>query len=359
MSPNQAASKPMTARTRTSTSQKPSSKSTDSSKLAAKMHALKTVARRRLISELLEASSSTQSLAEELHFTPVNSSNDTDALMDENNEITVAFHGGDSAEYERFNVLDLDATASLPSQARSLTPNSKVLQLDTIPQEPMHDQGALVFTSMAPVVASASLAIEKVIPTTKIVEINSEPVPTIELERKDTLNLKALSQTKTDLNQKAAPANKQSKPSSKLIANTSPGKPAGPKVIKSKVSELAKPFAAETPTRNPSKASTIPQRIYSEIATGASTSKVATSHETTLPAPESQAPEPKKIAEQKTDEELEKVSEAMSFLPSMNDECTVEDSMYPFKLVLSPLEERPLEKGPRLPLPLLASLVEH
>lgn len=313
------------------------------------MHALKTVARRRLISELLDASSSTQSLAEDLHFTPVNSSNDTDALMGEDNEITVAFYGRDSVEYERFDVLDLDATASLSSQARSLIPNSKAL--DSIPQTPVHNQGALTSTSMSPVVETAALAIENVIPTTKIVEITSEPLPTIAPERKDTLNLKAPSQTKTDLKQKAAPAYKQLKMSSKLAANTTPGKPYGPKVIKSKVSEPVKPCAAEASMRNSSKASTIPQRIYSEIATGAGTSKIATYHETTLPAPESSAPEPKKIAEQKTDEELEKVSEAMSFLPSMNDECTVEDSMYPFKLVLSPLEERPLEKGPHLRLP--------
>jgi len=33
----------------------------------------------------------------------------------------------------------------------------------------------------------------------------------------------------------------------------------------------------------------------------------------------------------------------ISFLPSLNDECTVEAAMYPFKLVLTPQEQRRLE----------------
>jgi len=38
-----------------------------------------------------------------------------------------------------------------------------------------------------------------------------------------------------------------------------------------------------------------------------------------------------------------KKASVVSFPPPLNDECTVEDAIYPFKLVLTPAEERPLE----------------
>jgi hypothetical protein len=274
---------------------------------------------------------------------------DDDGEMD-----TTELQGGQIAEYDGYKSLTLNSMADLPFYARSLTPHSMAMEpmamepmvMGQIDQEPVLDLGTLTSGSISPDITTPQLSTATTVSAQMVSEIICPSISTIAVEQEDPLNSKTLPQTKTHLTEESTPVPKQPTQPSTPAAKPAPAKPAEPKVIKPKVSEPVKPAPA-IPSRNPPKASTIPKRIYSEIAHGSSsTSKShAASQVTTLQVTNSPVTDANKIIEQGTDTASTKVSGQISFLPSMNDECTVENSMYPFKLVLSPLEERPLEKG--------------
>lgn len=323
MSPNSNASKRISTKTLPARN---SAQSVAASKLASRVHALKILAMRKLTTDLIASNGSAKEIAGKLCLTPLDSDEDTE-FGDEVGE----------AEGEVGKVHSTANTvAPLPYYLRSLTPNSMAME-PTAPK-PIADVQSLTLVSPPPMPAIGPRVAEAATSAFEVSEVVCE-APIMTVHQKNPINWKAVSKTKPDLRPRISilpiQPQQQSQPSPKLRHPESTMQ----KPSKQKVSESVIPTT--TPKSNPRRQSSIPQRICSELAASTNKPTLAPTH----------AAETEKVTETNNVKETDvaiapkKVSEPMSELTPLNDECTVENSMYPFKLVLSPLEERPLEKG--------------
>ena len=303
-----------------------SAQSAAASKLASRVHALRVLAIRKLKTDLIAASGSAKEIAGNLRFTLLNSDEETD-FMDE--------VGGADGEEGRVHST-ATGVAPLPYYLRSLTPNSMAMA-PTAPK-PTADVQSLTLRCPSPMPPIAPMVAEAATPAIDVAEVVCQ-APIMTVHQKNPINSKAVSKTHTDFKPRIPllpiQPQQQSQP---------PPKPRHPECTKPKPSKpkVSKPVIPTTnPKPIPRRQSSIPQRICSEIAASTNKPKLTPSHA----AGTEKVTETKNVKETEVDIAPKRVSEPMSLLTPLNDECTVENSMYPFKLVLSPLEERPLEKG--------------
>jgi hypothetical protein len=302
-----------------------SAKSIAASKLAARVHALSVLATRKLNAELIAANDSTEEIAGKSRFAPLNSDEDVHFVEDG--------WMRESDGCADVHTLPLDPITPFPHPLRSLTPNSMAME----PIAQKLDQEVHSLIARSPIPGSAPSVTENLIPATEVLESIYQP-PIMSVEQKIPPNSVAGSE-----------ANPDPKPTTRItiIRRKQPQPPPNPRHPKSAKPGLSKSKITEQlvpgiiPKLNPPRQGSIPQRIFSEIAARTNEAKTTPFHD-----PETEkAVEMRQTTEQEDMVEQKKISEPMSLITPLNDECTVEDSMYPFKLVLSPLEERPLEKG--------------
>lgn len=304
-----------------------SAKSIAASKLAARVHALSVLATRKINAEMIAANDSTKEIAGESRFAPLNSDEDGHFVEDDWKR--------ESDGCVDVHTPPLNPITPFPHPLRSLTPNS--MAIDPIAEKLDQEVHSLTARPVSPIPGSAPLLIEKLIAATEVLESISQP-PIMSVEQKIPPNSETGSEANPDPKSTTRITiirRKQAQPP----PNPRHPKSAKPGLSKSKITE---PLASGIiPKPNPPRQGSIPQRIFSEIAARTNEGKTPPFHD-----PETEkAVEMRQITEKEDIVEQKKVSEPMSLITPLNDECTVEDSMYPFKLVLSPLEERPLEKG--------------